>query len=123
MFSGQFLHKNIIESSPLKYEESTGWIFHYLIGASVALTYPIFYLAFMEPLPVNHLVAGLLWGLATTLLPWLTNFPAFGWGFFGLRAPQGTKPLIAPAIAHSCYGLGMGLVFSMTVAGQGIWAG
>ena len=120
MFSGQFVHKNIIESSPMKHEVPTGWIFHYLIGASVALTYPLFYLAFNVPMPVNHLVTGLSWGLATTLLPWLTNFPAFGWGFFGVRAPKGTKPLIAPAIAHACFGLGLGIVFTMTVAGRGI---
>jgi hypothetical protein len=120
MFSGKFVHKNIIESSPLKYEESTGWIFHYFIGASVGLTYPLFYLAFDVPMPANHLIPGLLWGLATVILPWLTNFPAFGWGFFGTRAPEGTKPLIAPAIAHSCFGLGMGLVFTMAVPGQGI---
>lgn len=120
MFNGQFVHKNIIESSPLKYEVSTGWIFHYLIGASVGLTYPLFYLAFSVAMPVNHLIPGLLWGLATTLLPWLTNFPAFGWGFFGVRAPKGTKPLIAPAVAHACFGLGMGLVFTITAAAQGI---
>ena len=116
MFSGQFVHKNIIESRPLEYEVLTGWTFHYLIGASVGLTYPLFYLAFNVAMPVNHLIPGLLWGLATTLLPWLTNFPAFGWGFFGVRAPKGTRPLIAPAIAHACYGLGLGLVLTMTVA-------
>ena len=120
MFSGQFVHENIIESSPLRHEVPAGWIVHYLIGVSVALTYPLLYPAFDMSMPANHLVPGLLWGLATTLLPWLTNFPAFGWGFFGVRAPKGTKPLIAPAIAHACYGLGMGLVFTMTVGGQGI---
>ncbi len=50
MFSGHFLHKNIIESSLLKHELSAGWIFHYLIGASVALTYPFFYLASDVPM-------------------------------------------------------------------------
>ncbi len=120
MFSGHVVHKNIIESRPLKNEFSAGWIFHYLIGASVALTYPFFYLALNVPMPGNHLVPGLLWGLATTLLPWFTNFPAFGWGFFGARAPKGTRPLISPAIAHAFYGLGMGLVFTMTVARHGI---
>lgn len=120
MLNGQFVHQNIIESSPLKYEESIGWVFHYFIGAGVGLTYPLFYLGFNVSMPVNHLIPGLLWGLATVLFPWLTNFPAFGWGFFGVGAPEGTKPLIAPAIAHSCFGLGMGLVFTMAVAGKGI---
>ncbi len=61
-----------------------------------------------------------LWGLATTVLPWFTNFPGFGWGLFGVRAPKGTRPLIAPAIAHACYGLGLGLVLTMSVARHGI---
>jgi hypothetical protein len=115
MFSGRFVHKNIIESSPFKNELSAGWIFHYLIGASVALTYPLFYFAFKVPVPANHLIPSLLWGLATTLLPWFTNFPAFGWGFFGIRAPRGTRPLIAPMISHVLYGLGLGMVLTIAL--------
>ena len=118
MLSGQFVHKNILESSPLKNEISAGWIVHYLLGAGVALTYPFFYLVVNVPMPENHLLPGLLWGLATVLLPWLTNFPAYGWGFFGVRSPKGSRPILAPAIAHTCYGLGVGLVFTLTVGGQ-----
>jgi len=44
MLSGHFVHKNILESSPVKNEVSAGWIFHYVLGAGVALTYPLFYL-------------------------------------------------------------------------------
>ena len=91
-----------------------------LIGASAALTYPVFYLALAGPMSANHLLLGVLWGLATTLLPWCTNFPAFGWGFFGVRAPKGTRPLISPAITHALYGLGMGFVLAMAVARHGM---
>ena len=118
MLSGRFAHENIIESSPVKNEVPAGWIFHYVLGAGVALTYPLFYLVLNVPMPGNHLVPGLVWGLATTVLPWFTNFPGFGWGFFGLRAPKGMRSLMAPAIGHACYGLGLGLVLTMTVARQ-----
>ncbi|MCK5325927.1 MAG: DUF2938 family protein [Woeseiaceae bacterium] len=118
MLSGRFVHENIIESSPVKNEVPAGWIFHYVLGAGVALTYPLFYLVLNVPMPGNHLVPGLVWGLATTVLPWFTNFPGFGWGFFGLRAPKGMRSLMAPAIGHACYGLGLGLVLTMTVARQ-----
>jgi hypothetical protein len=120
MFSGHFVHENILESSPLENEVSAGWIFHYFVGAVAGLTYPLFYLVFNVSMPANHLVPGLLWGLVTVLLPWLTNFPAFGWGFFGVRSPKGSRPILAPAIAHTCYGLGMGLIFTMAVARNGI---
>jgi hypothetical protein len=95
-----------------------GGAFHYFTGGSVVLTYPLFYLAFNVPIPGNHLIPSLLWGLATVLFPWFILFPGFGWGFFGVRAPKGTRPLIAPAVAHSCYGLGLGIV--LTIASQQI---
>ncbi len=120
LFSGHFVHENIIESSPVKNEVAVGWIFHYGLGAGVALTYPLLYFVLDVPMPQNHLVPGLLWGLATAVLPWFTNFPGFGWGFFGTNAPKGMRPLMAPAIAHTCYGLGVGLVLTMTIASQGI---
>jgi hypothetical protein len=92
----------------------TGWFFHYLTGASVALTYPFFYLAFNAPLPETHLLSSIVWGLATTLLPWFILFPAFGWGFFGVRAPRCTRPLILPVISHMLYGFGLGVVLNIT---------
>jgi len=108
------LHKDIIKSSPLKNELSAGWIVHYLTGGIVALTYPVFYLAFKVPMPADHLIPGLLWGLTTTLLPWFILYPAFGWGFFGIRAPSGTRPLISTTISHLLYGLGLGIVLNIS---------
>jgi len=88
MFDGRFIHQNIVDSSPIKNEKSVGWIFHYLTGGSVALIYPVLYLASKVSVPEGHLVASLLFGLATSFLPWFILFPAFGWGFFGIRAPS-----------------------------------
>ena len=113
LLAGRFVHKNIIESSPLRHERSAGWVFHYFTGASVALTYPYFFLAFSLPLPENHLNSGLLWGLATTLLPWFILFPGFGWGLFGVRAPGNVRPLVSPAVSHMLYGLGLGIVLNI----------
>jgi hypothetical protein len=97
----------------VKNELAAGWLFHYLTGGAVALTYPVLYLAFNVPAPENHLVPGLLWGLATTVLPWFILYPAFGWGFFGSKAPRGIRPLLSTTISHLLYGLGLGIVLNI----------
>ena len=49
LFDARFVHENIIDSSPIRNEASAGWIFHYLTGGSLALTYPLFYVALTMP--------------------------------------------------------------------------
>ena len=49
-----------VDSSPIKNEKSAGWIFHYLTGGSVALIYPVLYLASKVSVPEGHLIASLL---------------------------------------------------------------
>ncbi len=93
---------------------SAGRITHYLTGGTVALTYPAFYIVFNVPMSADHIIPGLLWGLVTTLLPWFILYPAFGWGFFGVRAPEGTRPLISTTISHVLYGFGLGIVLTIT---------
>ncbi len=94
IFKGRFAHENIIGSPHVKNEGSLGLAFHYLTGGSLALTYPLFYLAFPASMPAGHLMPCLVWGLATSAIPWFVLFPGFGWGLFGLRAPGNVRPLI-----------------------------
>jgi hypothetical protein len=61
----------------------------------------------------NHLISSLLWGLATVLLPWFILFPGFGWGFFGVRAPNNVRSFISPMVEHLFYGLGLGIVLNI----------
>ena len=79
----------------------------------MALSYPLFFLVFNVPMPENHLIIGLVWGLATALLPWVILFPGFGWGFFGVRAPSNIRPLVSPSVEHLIYGLGLGIVLNL----------
>lgn len=115
VFDGHFVHENIIDSRPAENEAAAGWAFHYLTGAGLALTYPLFFLALASPLPQNHLFPGVVWGLVTTLLPWLILYPGYGWGLFGLRAPGDASPLIATPVAHVLYGLGLGMVLNFVM--------
>ena len=95
-------------------EKAVGLFFHYFTGATLALTYPAVLLAFTGAVPNNNLIPGLIWGLLTALLPWLVLFPGFGWGAFGIRAPRNMRPLISLSIEHSIYGLGLGIVLTIT---------
>jgi hypothetical protein len=110
---GQFVHKDIIKAAPVKHESAIGGITHYVLGGSLAVTYPALYLISGAPLTPKHMFLAALWGLATTLLPWVIFYPAFGWGLFGSRAPEGIRPVLSPTISHLVYGVGVGLILNM----------
>jgi hypothetical protein len=65
-------------------------------------------------MPENHLIPGLLFGLATVTLPWCIMYPAFGMSFFGIRASDNTVRLIKNTISHIFYGLGFGILLNIT---------
>jgi DUF2938 family protein len=111
---GEFVHKNIIKAAPVEHEAAIGGITHYLLGAGLALSYPALYSLSGAPLPGNHVLPGLLWGLATALLPWIIFYPAFGWGLFGANAPRGTRAVLSPTVSHLFYGLGLGIVLNFS---------
>lgn len=111
LLRGQFAHANILDSKAFTREVKAGWAFHFLVGGGgVALIYPLFFKVTGLPFPNNHLFGGLLFGLATSLLPWFVLLPSFGWGLFGRRGPQGSNALLASTLSHIPYGLGVGAV-------------
>ena len=107
---GRLRHADIRQVPAVAGEVVVGWAFHLLIGGGgVALAYPFF----VQLLPLQALFAGLLFGLATSLLPWLLLLPSFGWGLFGRRGPPGTNALLASTLSHIPYGLGVATVFAL----------
>jgi hypothetical protein len=113
LLRGRLVHDDIRKSPSLEHESSAGWIVHYVTGGTVALMYAVLYLAVGGALPGSHMISGVLWGLVTAVFPWLILYPAFGWGLFGSASPEGTRPLLSPALSHSLYGLGLGIVLSL----------
>jgi hypothetical protein len=114
LLRGQLIHSNILESKPYPYEVKAGWAFHFLVGGGgVALIYPLFFQTTELPLPGNHLLSGMLFGLATSALPWFILLPSFGWGVFGWRGPQGSNALLASTLSHVPYGLGVGVMIAL----------
>lgn len=111
---GRLRHVNILHTRPLPGEVDAGWAFHVFVGGGgVALIYPaVLQLSGLQP-TAHHLVGGLLFGLATCLLPWFILLPSFGWGKFGRRGPPGANALLAATLSHIPYGLGVGAVIAV----------
>lgn len=114
LLRGRFAHADILVSPPAVGEVKAGWAFHFLVGGGgVAIIFPLFFLTTGLAIPDNLVLAGVLFGLITSLLPWLVLLPSFGWGWFGQRAPQGANPLLASTLSHIPYGFGVGAVIAL----------
>lgn len=109
---GVFYHKNISQSQAVNNEDRIGQVFHFIVGGGgVALFYPVFIMIFNLNISSDHIIQSLIFGLLTSLLPWVILMPSFGWGFFGSKAPEDSKPVLSPILSHVLYGLGIGITF------------
>jgi hypothetical protein len=114
LMHGRLAHADIQASPSLPREAGLGWAFHFLVGGGgAALIYPAVLLATGVPSPDHPILAGLLFGLVTSLLPWFVLLPAFGWGWFGRSGPAGANALLASPLSHIPYGLGIGAVMTL----------
>jgi len=114
LLRGQWVHADIARSPARAGEVPMGWAFHLLVGGGgVALLYAAWLQAAGWTLPAHRLWGGVAFGAATSLLPWLLLLPAFGWGWFGRRGPQGSNALLASTVSHLPYGLGVGAVMAL----------
>jgi hypothetical protein len=111
MLAGRFVHTDIHESPALPGEVAAGWIFHYLTGVLVAWAYPVFVALFGAFGSPPHLWSAVVFGLGTSVLPWFMVYPAFGKGWFGIRAPKAARPVLTSIVSHAFYGAGIGAVF------------
>lgn len=108
--AGKPLHKDIHHMPQQRHETLLGWLFHYLIGGGAVALLLLPWMLFTDSLKLPTEPAPyLLFGLTTSLLPWLILMPAFGWGLFGNKGPEGTRPLIASPLNHLGYGGGIWL--------------
>jgi hypothetical protein len=111
---GQWAHADIVRAPERPGEVRMGWAFHFLVGGGgVALLYAAVAHAAGFNVPTHHLWGGVIFGAATSLLPWLVLLPAFGWGWFGRRGPRGSNAVLASMVSHLPYGLGVGVVMAL----------
>src|SRR6516225_5781850 len=103
---GKFRHTDILETPPLRGELLLGFAAHYSIGIMLTLVY-------FGLLVVTHsrptAFSAILYGTATTVLPWFVMFPSQGMGWMGRDAPGDAHLARASLFNHIILSLGIAL--------------
>jgi hypothetical protein len=112
MPEGIFKHSNIA-SAPQKSAECTiGWIAHYMIGITFAITFVA--LAGNNWLQHPKLIPAIIIGVVTVLMPFFIMQPAFGLGFAASKTSNPTQARLRSLMNHTAFGIGLYL-FAMLV--------
>ena len=107
MFRGVFRHDDIDSSPALKRELQTSLVAHYLIGIGLAGIYLLLEgIIWTTP---DSILPPLLFGIATTILPWFWLFPSFGFGFLASKREHRTDYLVTSTVNHLMFGVGLTL--------------
>ena len=76
LLQGKFRHTDILQTPPLRGELLLGLAAHYSIGIVLTLAYlGLLVAAHATPTALS----AILYGTATTVLPWFLTFPSRGW--------------------------------------------
>ena len=106
LLRGKFRHTDILQTPPLRGELVLGLGAHYLIGIALTLMY-------LGLLLVTHAtptaLSAILYGTATTALPWFLMFPSQGMGWLGRDAPGDAHLARVSLFNHIIFGLGIAL--------------
>ena len=114
MPEGTFKHSNI-GSTPQKSAECTvGWIAHYTIGMTFAITFVA--LAGNNWLEHPTLIPAIGFGIVTVLAPFFIMQPLFGLGFAASKTSNPTQARLRSLMNHAAFGVGLYL-FAVLVNG------
>ena len=103
---GKFRHTDILQTPALRGELVLGLAAHYLIGIVLTLLYlGLLVVAHARPTALNSI----LYGTATTVLPWFLMFPSQGMGWLGRDAPGDAHLARVSLFNHIIFGLGIAL--------------
>jgi hypothetical protein len=106
LLRGKFRHNDILQTPPLRGELLFGLAAHYLIGIVLTLVYfGLLVVAHATPTALS----AILYGTATTVLPWFIMFPSQGMGWLGWDAPGDARLARASLFNHVMFGLGIAL--------------
>ena len=106
LLRGKFRHTDILQTLPLRGELVLGLAAHYLIGIVLTLLY-LGLLVAAQATPTA--LSAILYGTATTALPWFLMFPSQGMGWLGRNAPGDAHLARVSLFNHIIFGLGIAL--------------
>ena len=114
MPEGIFKHSNIASAPQKSAECVVGWIAHYLIGITFAITF----VALVGNNWLQHpvLIPAIVFGVGTVLMPFFIMQPAFGLGFAASKLPNPTQARLRSLMNHTAFGVGLYL-FAVLING------
>lgn len=105
LWQGQFFHRAIKTSAPIKHEGVIGWIVHYLVGVTFAGILVGF--TGVGWLRNPELVPAVAVGLGTVAAPFLMMQPGMGAGIAAARTPNPASARYQSLLLHLVFGLGL----------------
>jgi Protein of unknown function (DUF2938) len=106
LLQGKFRHRDILQTPPLRGELLLGLTAHYSIGIVLTLVYlGLLVVAHATPTALN----AILYGVATTVLPWFLMFPSQGMGWLERDVPGDAHLARVSLFNHIIFGLGIAL--------------
>ena len=105
--AGRLVSENLASAPPSTRPVALGLVLHYGIGVTLATAF-VFVLR-RGSTAARPFIAGIGFGVATSIFSLLVMFPSMGFGVLGLHPPEGLHLLSASLLRHAAYGLGLGL--------------
>ena len=105
MPEGIFKHSNIASAPQKSAECVVGWIAHYLIGITFAITFVA--LAGNNWLQHPTLIPAIVFGVTMVLIPFFIMQPAFGLGFAASKTSNPTRARLRSLMNHAAFGIGL----------------
>ena len=111
--TGRLIANQLSEQPEVKHETPVGWTVHYGVGIFYAYVFAVLVqLELIKP----TIIDGLLFGIASVVVPWLFFMPALGIGILANKAPNPHLECALALMMHSVFGLSLGVGFSFWIA-------
>jgi hypothetical protein len=105
MPGGTIVHPSIAAAPAKRHECAAGWAAHYLIGVALALAF-VFIMS-ERWLERPTLLPALIFGIVTTLVPYLIMQPSLGLGVAASKTPKPNQARLKSLATHTVFGAGL----------------